>query len=129
MSATRRRLASITRAAAPLVILIAGAGVLLRFPPDEYSFYPQCPIHSYLHILCPGCGATRALAALLRGDVMQAFHLNALTMLLAPLLLIDAASAYRRFLLRSPLRWPQPPAAAIYSTLAAAIIFTVIRNL
>ena len=25
--------------------------------------------------------------------------------------------------------WPQPPAAAVYATLAAAAVFTVIRNL
>jgi hypothetical protein len=45
----------------------AGGCVVLRFPPDSSGFYPRCPIFFWLHLDCPGCGGTRALAALLRG--------------------------------------------------------------
>ena len=50
--------------------------VLLRFPPAEYSFYPRCPIFASLHLLCPGCGATRALAALLRLRITRGTRLE-----------------------------------------------------
>ncbi len=65
---------------ANLVMLagIAGAALLYRFPPEKYSFYPVCPIHQYLHLYCPGCGSTRALAALLHGRVIEAMHYNPL---------------------------------------------------
>jgi uncharacterized protein DUF2752 len=103
--------------------------MLLRFPPALYSFYPHCPIHQYLHVLCPGCGATRALAALLHGNIIEALHLNALTTLLTPATLVYSAAYYRKILTRSPLHAPQPPRVSVYATLAAAAIFTVARNL
>lgn len=127
-AATRSSLALFARAAAPAVLALLAAALLLLFPPAQYSFYPQCPIHHYLHILCSGCGATRALAALLRGNLVEALRLNALTTLLAPVALLYAVASYRRVLTRNPVPWPQPPTSAIYATLAAAVIFTVARN-
>ncbi len=66
-------------------LLMGGAAVLLLFPPERYGFYPQCPFFEATGWLCPGCGATRALAALLRGDVAGAWKLNALIVSLLPL--------------------------------------------
>ena len=129
IATTRCRLVYLGRAGAPLVVVFATLAVLRRFPPAECSFYPQCPIHRYLHLLCPGCGTTRALAALLRGDIVHALHCNALTTLLMPFLLLYLVAAYRRFLASTLTRWPQPPPAALYATLAASVVFTIARNL
>jgi hypothetical protein len=128
--ATRSRIATtLLRAAAPPAVLAVAVTILLLFPPAQYSFYPQCPIHEYLHLQCPGCGATRALAALLRGHFVEALHLNAITTLLLPLAAAYGILCYYHLLHRKPLRWPQLPPAAIYSTLAIAAIFTLLRNL
>jgi hypothetical protein len=120
----RRRITHALLAAA----LLLGAALFL-YPPTRFSFYPVCPVHLYLGLFCPGCGATRALAALLRGRVMEAMRLNALFVLLLPIALAGAIESYRRALRPERFRWPQPPAAALYATLAAAAIFTVARNL
>jgi hypothetical protein len=127
--ATHSRIANIVRAAAPLAVITLAATVLLRYPPAQNSFYPQCPIHEYLHLQCPGCGATRALAALLRGHLAEAIHFNALITLLLPFAATYGILYYRRFLQRRPLRWPQPQPAAIYASLAFIAVFTVVRNL
>lgn len=37
----------------------------------------ECPIHRLLHIWCPSCGATRALTALMHGDILLALRQNA----------------------------------------------------
>ena len=42
-----------------------------------------CPVQRFLHLRCPGCGMSRALAALLRLDFAGALQYN----LLAPLIL------------------------------------------
>lgn len=72
MTAPRSRIANILRAVAPLAVAALAASLLLLFPPQRYTFYPQCPIYRYLHLKCPGCGTTRALAALLHGDIAPA---------------------------------------------------------
>jgi hypothetical protein len=126
----RSRIAEVLRAAAPLVAIAFAAAALLLFPPEQYSlFYPQCPIYRFLHIQCPGCGTTRALAALLHGHVFEAFRLNALTTFLVPPAAIYAVLCYRRFLQRKPLYLPQPSPSVFYAALSAAAFFMVVRNL
>ena len=97
--------------------------------PRHSSIYPACPIREFLGIDCPGCGATRALAALLRGHFAEALRLNALFVLLLPAALAVAAETYRRAIRPGTFRWPNPPAAALYATLATAAVFTIARNL
>ena len=46
---------------------------------------PACPTHAVLGLECPSCGATRAGAALLRGDVVAAADHNLLVLLSVPL--------------------------------------------
>jgi hypothetical protein len=97
--------------------------MLLRFPPTQYGFYPQCPIHQYLGILCPGCGTTRALAALLQGHVAEALHFNPLTTLLIPTALVWVLFSGRR-----PTQLCLPP-TTLCILLALATLFTIVRNL
>jgi hypothetical protein len=120
---------TIARAVAPLAIVTFAATVLLLFPPAQYSFYPQCPIFEYLHLECPGCGTTRALAALLHGRLVEAFHFNALVILWLPVAAAYAILGYCRFLQRRPLRLPQMPSIATYVACVVIVLFTIVRNL
>jgi len=129
IAAGRGRLADLARTAWTAAFMLLGAALLLVFPPTQYSFYPQCPVHYYFHILCPGCGTTRALAALLHGSFTEALRLNALTTLMVPITLMCVGRYYRRVLAREPAALLQPSPAAIYATLAVAAIFTIARNL
>jgi hypothetical protein len=129
MTGVRGRAAEVLRAVAPLALVGGFAALLLIFPPARYSFYPECPIYRYLHVECPGCGTTRALAALLHGDVAEALRWNALTTVLALPAVGYAGICYRRFLARRPLCFAQPPAAVVYVGLAVAVLFAVARNL
>ncbi|QHS52997.1 DUF2752 domain-containing protein [Edaphobacter sp. 12200R-103] len=106
-----------------LLLLVAAATVLLLFPPARYSFYPQCPVHRYLGILCPGCGTTRALAALLHGHFGEALRLNPLATVGIPFALLW------RLFSRKPLRLLQPSPVAIRLIFAAVAAFTLARNL
>ena len=123
------RTVTISRAAAPLVLAGSAFALLLLLPPTRYSFYPQCPIYSSLHLLCPGCGTTRALAALLRGHLREALRLNALTTMMLPIAVAYAAKIYSHLLQRKPVRPPQPRPAAIYAMLCITVIFTIARNM
>jgi len=41
-----------------------------------YVALPACPFAAWLSLLCPMCGTTRAIEAVLSGDLVQAFRLN-----------------------------------------------------
>jgi hypothetical protein len=126
---TRGLAAGVLRAALPPAVVVTLAVVLLRFPPEQYGFYPACPFHEMLGLQCPGCGATRALAALLHGHLVEALHFNALTTLLLPFAFADGILSYRDFLKHRAIRPLQPPSTAIYSAITLAVLFTVYRNL
>jgi hypothetical protein len=68
--------------------LLAGLGVVYTFPPAEHSFYPRCPFYAVTHLLCPGCGGTRALYELLHFNLRGALAYNALVTALTPLVVI-----------------------------------------
>jgi hypothetical protein len=131
-SSLRKRIADALHTAAPPAVIAVIALVilvLLRFPPGQYNFYPQCPIHELTHLQCPGCGATRAAAALFRGRLAEAMRLNALVTLLLPFVAGWGIVCYRRVLQRKPIRWPQPSPAVLYAAFTLTAVFTVIRNL
>jgi len=108
--------------------VVALLAVVYKFPPAEYGFYPRCMFHAATHWLCPGCGSTRALHALLHFDVRSALHYNALFSVLAPIAFLWMAfSCYR------VMRYDQFPRLVIPRALMACLVvsvllFTVARN-
>lgn len=104
-----------------IAALIGGLAVVYCFSPAEYSFYPRCPIYFTTHWLCPGCGSTRALHALLHLDLRTALHYNALFTLLAPFLCL-----WLGFICYRTMRYDQFPNLAIPRSVAACLIATVI---
>ena len=40
------------------------------------NLHALCPIRMYLHVLCPGCGGTRCIQAIIHGNFYQAFRWN-----------------------------------------------------
>ncbi len=86
--------------------------------------FPVCPFHALTGWLCPGCGATRAVTALLHGHLAQAFGLNALfCAVLLPGLVIYLLLAWRRG------RWFAVPSVAVYGLVFVSLAFTIARNL
>jgi hypothetical protein len=76
----------------------AGAAAFLyAVNPSQHAVYPQCLLYRATGFYCAGCGATRALYALLHGRPLEALHDNALFVAalpwvaaLAGLYLVDA---------------------------------------
>jgi len=108
---------------------IAGAGLLYRFSPEEYSFYPRCPFYVLIHLYCPGCGATRAVAELLHGHVAAALHFNAVVTLLLPVLLWYFGQMYWTAVRGNRIEWPSVPAPCWKAALACVLLFSIARDL
>lgn len=112
-----------------LSIMVAGiAAVVFFFNPATHKFYPVCQFHRLTGLNCPGCGMTRALYALLHGDLATAMHDNALLVIGLLGLLVRGAwfalksPGERAVLSFIPGRWLGP-------LLISALIFTILRNL
>lgn len=46
-----------------------------------------CPFHKITGLFCPGCGVTRMILSIVKGDFYQAFRYNPLLFILIPLFL------------------------------------------
>jgi Protein of unknown function (DUF2752) len=108
---------------------LAGAAILYRFSPQEYSFYPRCPFHALTNLDCPGCGATRAIAELLHGHIAAALHWNAAVTLLLSVLLRYFGEMYWTAVREDRIEWPCIPEPPWKIAMACVLLFGIARNL
>ena len=69
------------------VAVVLYLGALAYRHPTEYGFLPPCQFHQWTGLFCPGCGATRAVHFLLRGDWKTSLHYNPMVLLFLPIVL------------------------------------------
>lgn len=105
------------------VLLVLGAAaciVLLLVPPGSphAKWLPKCMFHQLTGLYCPGCGATRALSALLHGDIRSSLHNN---LLLFPLLALIVV-----LIVKPGISLKRPVAIVI---VAVVLLFTILRNI
>ena len=100
----------------PLVAVGIGAALLL-------SSY-RCPFHAVTGWYCPGCGGTRALGALLRGDAVAALQDNVLMFTVLPVVAVAVVrpeGALARWLERHR-------TSVITAAVVIAVAYVVLRN-
>lgn len=121
-------------AAAPLVTgaLVAGAcAALVLRDPHQQGSWGVCPLSALTGVLCPACGALRATHDLLVGDLADAWAMNPLWVVLAPLVVL----VWLRWLVRA---WQGRSAAtgltarqtniALAAAAVVLVLYTVARN-
>ncbi|WP_411833150.1 DUF2752 domain-containing protein [Pseudoxanthomonas mexicana] len=88
------RLSQVALWAGIAIAVPAGVWLLWNFDPNAAdSFYPPCMFRAFTGWFCIGCGLTRALHALVHGDIIGAFAMNPLAMLALPMMPLLAAQA------------------------------------
>jgi len=112
------------------VLAVAGLALVYTVDPSEVGFYPPCMLHRLSGWHCPGCGATRALHALLHGDLPQALAFNPVFIFLMPMM--GVALAWRgleKWRGRPPRTRPLLPGSVILALAALLVAFGLLRNL
>lgn len=120
----QRVLATLTVA----VLSMAAVGVLMfTVDPVQAAWFPQCPSRMVTGYLCPGCGSSRGLHALVHGHIAEAWHYNAALFFALPLLaaLLAGKLAGPQSRLRRIVQHPAVPITVV----AATVIWTVARNI
>jgi hypothetical protein len=108
---------------------ILGAGAMVFFfDPSKHSFFPTCIFHATTRLYCPGCGATRALYALLHGKFLLALKDNALFLATLAALAVWGVRFIFRKLKNRPATFDLSP-KFLWGFLAVAMVFAVLRNL
>jgi Protein of unknown function (DUF2752) len=112
-----------------LVATAVGAGAtVFFFNPNTHGFYPVCMFHALTGLNCPGCGATRALYALLHGNLRLALKDNALFVVLLAILSVWSVRFTFRKLKKQPATFNVSP-KFLWTFLVVAFVFAILRNL
>ena len=132
MIRTESRLSEIYRrirkriTSADLILLSAGVFILF-VNPAVGIFSPGCLFRKATGFLCAGCGMSRGIYSLLRGNFTSAAHYNLLLVTAVPV-----AAGYivcRKYILKRHSRIGKPDKIIISLFIAAVILFTVFRNI
>jgi Protein of unknown function (DUF2752) len=91
-SPTARGPSTRTQIIAMTCVCAGASAFLFAVDPSRHAVYPQCLLYNATGLYCAGCGATRALHALLHGRVLTALHDNVLFIALLPLLIFTLGS-------------------------------------
>ena len=116
-----------------LWIHIAIAACCLLFPLYRYvmRLIPErwlgCFVHDLLFLYCPLCGGTRAVASLLRLDIVGAFQCNAYVTLLCLVFLLFDMVAFIRLMRGKEVLLPVPRAVWIVLILLLPL-YCILRN-
>ncbi len=92
------------------VLAVASLAALYTVDPTRHMVTPPCPYLTLTGIACPGCGLTRCLHFLLRGDLARAFAYNPWAFVVAPAagafaLLPAVADDVRTLRVRTGISW------------------------
>ena len=101
-------------------LAVLACAVVLAAPPgsSQAKWLPKCMVYQQTGLYCPGCGCTRALSALLHGDLKASLHNN--------LLLIPGSLTAAILIVKPQISLRRPVAVAIVVIIVA---FTVLRNI
>jgi hypothetical protein len=94
--------------------------------PGVDSWWPPCPLYALTGFYCPGCGSTRMLYWLLRGNPLLAFRQNPLAMIMLPIVIYGLV---RQWISRDSAVFTRIRSGWIVAFAVVVIAFAVARNI
>lgn len=97
---------------------------------QRYDILPSipCGVHEFLNVYCPGCGGTRALFALLHGQILQSLICNPAILFGAVLIFYYEIGVILTLVKKDGKRYFYQKCGLLYGYLAVVIVFAVIRD-
>ena len=94
-----------------------------------FNLYIPCIFHKITKLYCPGCGVTRMILSIMKGDFEQAFRYNQLLFVLSPVFLIYLGDYIYSFIKKKDSLIDRTPNTIWYVLIVILLIFGVIRNI
>ena len=88
-----------------------------------------CPIYTIVHVYCPGCGVTRMLGALLKGNFYQAFRYNPLVFMLLPFIIFYIVDLIHSKITKKELYTNRVNNKDFYVLIVILLIYGLLRNI
>lgn len=123
--AVRKRAKEVCRSGS--FIAVAGLALLICYRLTGHGL--PCIFRALTGYLCPGCGMTRAVVAILDGNFAKAWQYNALSLTLLPVLALYLLYKAARFIIKGEEEFQLGEVIFLTVLLAIALAFAVIRNL
>ncbi len=120
----RQRVAVVLAFAVGLAFLGIGYAALVR-----RGIGIPCPFYLVTGLRCPGCGISRALAALLHGDAHTFLEYNLFSPIIVLYLLFVGAIATGNYIARGKFVYRPPYLAVDIGVLVATLLWWIARNL
>ena len=112
------------------IVLVAVGAYLYRAYLDTLpgdGARSMCLLHDFVHLYCPGCGGTRAVVALLRGQIVHSLLCNPLSAYLVVGFLVVDVRALLHIIGKQPFEI-RIPSWYLWVMLILAILHCVVRN-
>ncbi len=103
--------------------------VYFFFSPEEWGFFPRCPIKMLTGYDCPSCGAQRAVHAALHGDFAAALRYNLFLVVAIPFFLLALAASLMKNRLGRAISLNLLNIKAGIAYIALYCIWWVVRNI
>lgn len=88
-----------------------------------------CLFHKFTGLLCPGCGITRMVLAILRLDFKSAFQYNQVIFVSSPFIIYLCIRLYISWLINKPYNLSLVEKVLVYVLIIVLLIFGIYRNL
>ncbi len=111
------------------IILLALIFIIYFILVFKFNIYIPCLFHKITNLYCPGCGVTRMIISILKGNLYQAFRYNMLIFILTPFLMFFSFDYIISRKKQRDALYEKIPNSIWYILIIVLVIFGIIRNI
>ena len=94
----------------------------------KYVMLPECNFYKWTGLYCPGCGDTRAVIALMNGDILLSLRQNALIIVLLLILIVLYIELLLKVVFEKRFKSPVLNLKFLWIFLVLFAVYSVVRN-